>query len=407
MISFQERHFFTFSSSTTRFFLHNSRGNTALIMATETFAILLLLVGIIIVYFALHKCQPGQRTSKGYTLSWTPTSSNKNTIFEDKRPFPPLVKPYVLPALRTRASSRMAMGLKRLDESNWLTYDDAYLPEHALRAHLLQNSRSNVLQCLPGTEAACHEVLDLVTFFLSKRFPEHFTINHSASVICNHLTKETYLIGSQCPNPMETAARLAMEDFNILVKDPQTGEYLLMASATLFPAGWQLQERIGTSMANLHAPVPGWQEKLGGAVNRYFPILGLTSNSILTGMNRYFDHLSPRTCVERYNLFIQTTTELFQDGPEAAPPSGLLLTPQHITVRRERQTFTRLEKSGAVLFTVRTYMQPLTDLSGEEVEGLLSQIRGWEGEMKTYKGWHHWGNLVESWCESQLAQGMK
>ena len=73
---------------------------------------------------------------------------------------------------------------------------------------------------------------------------------------------------------METAARLAMEDFSILEKDPRTGEYLIMASATLFPAGWQLQEKIGTSMANLHSPVPGWQEKLGAAVNRYiFPIL--------------------------------------------------------------------------------------------------------------------------------------
>jgi hypothetical protein len=53
-----------------------------------------------------------------------------------------------------------------------------------------------------------------------------------------------------------------MEDFNILMKDPVTGEYQLQASATLFPAGWELQERIGTSLANLHAPVPGWGEDM-------------------------------------------------------------------------------------------------------------------------------------------------
>jgi hypothetical protein len=108
--------------------------------------------------------------------------------------------------------------------------------------------------------------------------------------------------------------------------------------------------------------------------------------------------------MERYNLFIQTTTELFQDGPEAPPPSPLILRPEHITVRRERQTFTRLEKSGAVLFTVRTYMQPLTDLSVDEIEGLMSQIQGWEREMKNYKGWDHWGRVVEDWCESKLSQ---
>ena len=125
---------------------------------------------------------------------------------------------------------------------------------------------------------------------------------------------------------------------------------------------------------------------------------------LLIRRHSYFDHLSPRTCVERYNLFIQTTNELFQDGLEIPPPSPLILRAEHITVRRERQTFTRLKKTGAVLFTVRTYMQPLTDLTGEEVEGLMSQIQGWEREMKSYKGWDHWGRVVEEWCETKLAQ---
>lgn len=49
-------------------------------------------------------------------------------------------------------------------------------------------------------------------------------------------------------------------------------------------------------------------------------------------------------------------------------------------------------------------MQPLTDLTGEEIEGLVSQIGGWESGMKRYKGWDLWGEVVESWCESKLAQ---
>ena len=49
-------------------------------------------------------------------------------------------------------------------------------------------------------------------------------------------------------------------------------------------------------------------------------------------------------------------------------------------------------------------MQPLIDLTGEEVEGLISQVRGWESGMKRYKGWDLWGEVVESWCESKLAQ---
>ena len=181
------------------------------------------------------------------------------------------VRPYEFPPLQERTSSRMAMGLKRLDEINFLTLDINYLPEHALRTNFLATRRPQVLQCLPGSEAACHEVLDVVTSFLTTRFPQYFTITSAlftSPKIHNHLTGEKFAIGPSCLNPLEIAARLAMEDFNVLIKDPETGEYRLQASATLFPAGWKLQERVGTSMASLHRPVPGWKEKLGGSVNR-------------------------------------------------------------------------------------------------------------------------------------------
>ncbi|PMD55740.1 uncharacterized protein K444DRAFT_645446 [Hyaloscypha bicolor E] len=281
----------------------------------------------------------------------------------------------------------MAMGLKRLDSSNWLTLDSAYLPEHFLRCNLLCTHRPQVIQCLPGSEPACHEVLSLVTSFLSSRFPQHFTLinltlpSGEVPAIHNHLTQETFPVGRQnCPNPLEIAAKLSMEDFNILVKNQETGEYELKASATLFPAGWKLQERIGTGMANLHKPVPGWKEKLGGSVNRYF------------------DHLSPKTSMERTNLFIQTTPDLFQDAPEKIT-EGEIIMPKRLMVRRERQTFMRLANTGAVLFTVRTYMTPLVELGVEELKALKSQVMGWEEEIKVYKGWGIWGEPLLRRCD--------
>jgi hypothetical protein len=177
---------------------------------------------------------------------------------------------YIFPPLEPKTSSRTSMSLKRLDKSNWLTLDSHYSSEHHVRNYLLRTSHLNVIQCLPGSEAACHEVLSLAVDFLTTRFPEHFTME--GKTIHNHIANESFLIGPDCPNPLEIAARLAMEDFNILMKDPETGEYHLQASATLFPAGWKLQERIGMTMANLHGPVPGWKERLGGSVNRHFLI---------------------------------------------------------------------------------------------------------------------------------------
>jgi hypothetical protein len=106
--------------------------------------------------------------------------------------------------------------------------------------------------------------------------------------------------------------------------------------------------------------------------------------------------------MERTNLFIQTTAELFQDAPELASEQALDV--EQIIVRRERQTFRRLEKSGAVLFTVRTYMQPLTELRIEEVRALKSRILGWEEEIRVYKGWSIWGKVVVSYCDERIGK---
>lgn len=294
---------------------------------------------------------------------------------------------YQMPPLKERTSTRMVMGLKRLDESNWLTIDSHYRYEHDIRLRLVATARKDVIECLPPSRAACYEVLDLVVAFLTSRFPEQFSKSRTLSgqIIRNHMTGETFPIGYNCCNPLETAALLAMEDFNILTKDPASGDYLLQASATLFPAGWKLQERIGTSLARLHAPVPGWHENLAAHVNRYF------------------DHLSPKTAMERTSFFIQATKELFQvasiDTPVDAASEIKL---EDVTMRRERQTFTRLPKSNAVLFTVRTYMVPLVDLTHDELRVLRNQIRGWTEDVRAYKGYNVWGQMAEKWFEEQL-----
>lgn len=104
--------------------------------------------------------------------------------------------------------------------------------------------------------------------------------------------------------------------------------------------------------------------------------------------------------MERTNVFIQTTPHLFQDAPESAP--NIVLTIDDLKIRRERQTFTRLEHSRAVLFTVRTFMEPLTQLGDDELRALRSQVLGWEEEVRVYKGGDIWGPLLMELCEERL-----
>ena len=102
--------------------------------------------------------------------------------------------------------------------------------------------------------------------------------------------------------------------------------------------------------------------------------------------------------MERTNLFIQTTPDLFQDAPESVVETELKV--EQIMVRRERQTFMRLRKSNAVLFTVRSYIRPLTDLGVEEARALKSQLLGWEEEVRAYKGFGIWGTVTINYCDA-------
>jgi Protein of unknown function (DUF3445) len=83
-------------------------------------------------------------------------------------------------------------------------------------------------------------------------------------------------------------------------------------------------------------------------------------------------------------------TEAEVSGNSSASKSSL----SKIYVRRERQTFTRLAVSDAILFTVRTFMTPLTSLGDDELTAFVEQAKGWAGEMAAYKGREQWWDTV-------------
>jgi hypothetical protein len=139
--------------------------------------------------------------------------------------------------------------------------------------------------------------------------------------------------------------------------------------------------------------------------------------------------------MERHTLFVQTNPYLFQDEALCSSPhppktesvvptdetpitdptscphidsildettntesngttSPKVLQPSDIQIRRERQTFTRLPISGAILFTVRTYMKPLTDLDDAEFAAFVDQAGRWPDDMAAYKGRSNWWDTV-------------
>lgn len=95
-------------------------------------------------------------------------------------------------------------------------------------------------------------------------------------------------------------------------------------------------------------------------------------------------------------LFIQQRHDLFPGKIGNLAPSSLM-------VRRERHSFRRLSKSGAIVFTVRTQVQSLVDLSQAGRQALANEIREWSATMAGLKGKDLWQRSVLGFCEGKGA----
>ncbi|OKL56284.1 hypothetical protein UA08_08456 [Talaromyces atroroseus] len=285
----------------------------------------------------------------------------------------------------------MTMGIQKVPSEEWLTLDRRYVPEQALRRELLARHHDGVMQILPGSESACEEVLSMVVSYLTQRYP-HLFYHPSGQLdhIYNKLTEQTFkIVAPYDVPPLEIAAQLAMEDINILYpgfgEDPE--QHYLAASYSMAPAGWDLRERIGWPLWKIHSPVPMWQEKLQRSVEKYF------------------HKMKADDLIARHNYFVQTDDILFQQVPfaERLPEPPKI---EDIRIRHERQTLRRLPRTGAILFLVRTYIMPLTDLRDDpdSLRAFLSSVRAMPPNMAKYKGRPVWGETVERWCAEILEE---
>jgi len=85
-------------------------------------------------------------------------------------------------------------------------------------------------------------------------------------------------------------------------------------------------------------------------------------------------------------------------------------TPEMIRLRTERQTLRRLPKTGAIVFTIRTYLTPVEMLVKEPgVPGrLASAVRSWPEAVAGYKHRHLFQDVLlgylDEWHKRQIEQ---
>ena len=252
---------------------------------------------------------------------------------------PPMYLPFL------KKAKPPAMGLQPLAIADWIDVDADFIPELERKEQLLANRYKDVFVSLPNTQAAQQEVLDLLTHHLLQHFPAIYQQQEDGILNVKTGRRWHFLDFEQAP--LDLAGRLVQEDLSLMMPGEQG--YYLAAASVCFPQRWNLREKLGLPMASIHQKVPNYDKKLARPVDSVFDRLkenypGLRFNwSILN---------SPK-------LYLQSGKHKSQLNPEiTAENAG-----EKLWLRVERQTIRRMPISRGVLFTIRTYRYPLSQVT--------------------------------------------
>ena len=251
-------------------------------------------------------------------------------ILQDSLPFAPWMQ----------AATARLPGIQPIAMADWVQVDEAYGAQLDEKARLLAQQREAVLAEAPDAHAASGELLALVLEQLGRRndfdvVGDHVVRPDGVSTLVNRDT------------PLETLASLVQEDVAILMKDGD--EHVLRAALICFPASWSLAEKIGRPLAAIHAPVDSYAPQMARRVQRLFDASRAGKPLMRANALRYVD------------------PELFQprrfgDAKPIEPGAPAFM-------RSERQTILRLPKTGAVVFTIHTYVVAWGDLTDAQRAG--------------------------------------
>lgn len=285
-----------------------------------------------------------------------------------------------------KSAARHAMGIKALDPVDWITFGEDAAHQLAERRRLLEERPGDVLAALPGSESAQEELLALLLEHLALHASDRYGIEGGTAV--------ELATGLRCPRsgasppPLGHAGWLVQEDFCLMEKPGD--RYILSAAVLCFPAHWSLAEKIGRPLVEIHAPVPGYAEKLGSPVERLF------------------DRLEPERPVQRMNWSLVDTAELFLPPSHRTRPADIEpdRAGDQLRLRVERQTFRRLPKSRAVVFGIRTYINPLCDAVGapEHADALIERLHELPDPMLGYKNLKACRPALLTYLERQRAE---
>ena len=244
----------------------------------------------------------------------------------------------------------------------------------ALKTQLLAKHHQDVFSAMPNTNAAGDEVLAMVRQHLTKYHHDHAHGDHAHD---DHPHDDRMAPADAGLHPLDRAARLVSEDLLLLAPfadaatdDATVVKWHLVAASLCFPAHWVLAEKMGKPLAAIHDPVPHYDERLAGPVDRFF------------------DKMTIGPISARMNWSLQIGTDLFTPHRAQRQAAAGDLDNHQLCLRLENQTLRKLPQTGFVLFTIRTHIEPVSRWkhTPNALDDLAKMLNNMPRESQSYKG---------------------
>ncbi|KAF8244415.1 hypothetical protein K440DRAFT_663452 [Wilcoxina mikolae CBS 423.85] len=293
----------------------------------------------------------------------------------------------------------LTMALETTNVSKLIQIDKNFFSRLALREEIIATHPNTSVRAHDAVKPAVNELYKfLVRTYLPTRFPAMFRLCTTSSTLVNLVSGALYPLS---PSPsaaatLKTIGGLVDEDFMLLLPAPDGDGYSLQGYVVCFSSGFALDKIFGAKLRDIHEEVPRYREKLQAS------------------MEKWFERLQPGRYVCRANWTITMhgqlrnalgENQLYTDGcNNDLEIDDIDISKTHL--RTELQHLYRLPCSGAVVFSYKTYLYPLTDIKAEgNGEALASAIEGLSlgnvPEIARYKRATVWGKSLSRWLRSE------
>lgn len=283
---------------------------------------------------------------------------------------------------------QLTLGIRAIDPADWIEVDGHYETQLAEKRRLLAERPGEVFDALPDSLDAQAECLEVLLAHLRRDRPG--LVETGPADIRVTRTGDRYDRAAYADRPLDLAGRLVQEDLCLMA--PSGDSWRLIAASLCFPSRWRLADKLGRPMAAIHAPVPGFNERLARPVDRFF------------------DRVEPGQVFMRLNWSVIDDPTLFQPTGHGRTGINETITADNagetVWLRIERQTFVRLPTTGVLVFGIKTVIDPLAALAGRPdlASALRETLAGMPDDMRRYKSMAPFAGALAGWLDGVSRQ---